>query len=99
VLTDAEQRRLEDIEFWLHTDDPDFVQRFKGEGGHRPGSRRPVILITGAVTLALILFITYGIAGVLFVAFVGLLVTKYLAHRYIRTHLPTHYERHGDHMD
>ena len=55
--------------------------------------------IATAVTLALILFISHGIAGVLLVVFIGLLVANRLANRYLRTRVPGHYERHGNHMD
>ena len=36
MLSDAEQRRLTEIEFQLRTDDPAFVQRFDDERQHRP---------------------------------------------------------------
>ena len=51
------------------------------------------------ITLAVILFITHGIGGVLVVGVVGLLAASYLAHRYMNTHLGGRYPRHGDHMD
>ena len=98
MLTHAEQRRLKDIESQLHADDPDFVRRFESGRRHEP-RRRLVMAIAAAVVLALILFISLGIAGVLLVAFIGLLVANRLAHRYLRTRVPGHCERHGNHMD
>jgi Flp pilus assembly protein TadB len=99
VLTDAEQRRLKDIESQLHADDPDFVRRFESRPRHEPRRSLLVMAIATAVALALILFISLGIAGVLLVAFIGLLVVNRLAYRYVCSRVPGHYERHGNHMD
>jgi hypothetical protein len=56
MLSDAEQRRLTEIEFQLRTDDPAFVQRFDDERQRRPGhSWRGVAALLGlsvAVTVA-----------------------------------------------
>jgi Flp pilus assembly protein TadB len=99
MLTHAEQRLLKDIESQLHADDPDFVRRFESGRRHEPRRSRLVMAIATAVALALILFISHGIAGVLLVVFIGLLVANRLAYRYLRTRVPGHYERHGNHMD
>jgi hypothetical protein len=57
-------------------------------------------LTIGAIlALALSLFITYGIGGVLVLGLASLLGGNYLAHRYVATHLAGHYPRHGEHMD
>jgi hypothetical protein len=64
--------------------------------------QRPVTLavaIAAFVTLAFVLFITPGIAGVLLLAFAGLLVANYLAHHHVSTHIGEHHARHGIHMD
>ncbi len=55
--------------------------------------------IATAVALALLLFISLGIVGVLLVACIGWLIANHLAYRYVRIHVPGHYERHGNHMD
>jgi hypothetical protein len=56
MLSDAEQRRLTELELQLRTDDPAFVQRFDDERQHRPRhSWRGVAVLLGlsvAVTVA-----------------------------------------------
>ena len=99
MLTHAEQRRLENIESQLHADDPDFVRRFESGGRHEPRRSRLVMAIATAVALALIVFISYGLAGVLLAAFIGLLVTNRLAYRYVHTRVPGRHQRHGNQMD
>ena len=63
----------------------------------RPPALAPAV---GAIiALALIVFMYYGIGGVLVLAVAGSLVASYLARRYVNTHLGGHYARQGDHMD
>jgi len=63
----------------------------------RPPALAPAV---GAViALALVVFVYYGIGGVLVMAVAASLVVSYLARRYVSTHLGGHYARHGDHMD
>jgi hypothetical protein len=52
VLSDAEQRRLTEIESGLRTDDPSFVQRFEttGRGRHRRRSIGALLAIVAALT-------------------------------------------------
>jgi hypothetical protein len=64
--------------------------------------QRPPVLapaIGTIIALALIMFLYYGIGGVLALAVAGSLVANYLARRYVNTRLGGHYVRHGDHMD
>ena len=63
----------------------------------RPPAVAPTV---GAIiALALIVFVYYGIGGVLVLAVAGSLVASYLVRRYVNTHLGGHYARHGDQMD
>jgi hypothetical protein len=57
------------------------------------------VAVGAILALALTLFITYGIGGVLLLVLTTLLVGNYLAHRYVVTNLGGSYPRHGDHMD
>jgi hypothetical protein len=87
------------MEYQLHTDDPDFVRRFESGRRHEPRRRWLVMAIATAVALALIVFISYGLAGVLLAAFIGLLVANRLAYRYVHTRVPGRRQRHGNQMD
>ncbi len=51
MLSDAEQRRLAQIELALWVEDPAFVRRF-GTGGRQPGRRRRLIAWLGWLVLA-----------------------------------------------
>ena len=62
----------------------------------RPPALAPTV---GAIIAALIVFVYYGIGGVLVLAVAGSLVASYLARRYVNIHLGGHYARHGDQMD
>lgn len=99
MLTNAEQRRLADIESRLQAADPAFVRQFKTESMPGPQTRRIPTAILATITLALVLFMTHGMMGVFVMALSSLLVAKYLAHRYVYSKLPGHYGRCGDRMD
>jgi hypothetical protein len=109
MLTNHEQRRLLDMETQFQADDPALARRISGDLVRRPRPRRLAVALAASMTLAVIVLLTYGVAGALVVAFAGLLVANYLAHRYIHTRLGVHdpsrgapqghYPRHGDHMD
>ncbi|HCT80644.1 MAG TPA: hypothetical protein DGT23_29575 [Micromonosporaceae bacterium] len=53
MLSDAEQRRLTEIETQLQADDPVFVQRFsdEGQGGLRPAWWRLVAVLTATIAV------------------------------------------------
>jgi hypothetical protein len=91
MLTNDEQRRLIDIESRLHADDPALARRMNGELGGRPRPRRLPGALATSMTLAVIVVLTYGVAGALVVAFAGLLAANYLAHRYVHTRLDGHH--------
>jgi Protein of unknown function (DUF3040) len=99
VLSEAEQRRLVDIETQLYTDDHAFVQQFDLGWERRWPGRRLIVAIVSAVALAFILITTHGIGGVVLLGVLSLLVVKYLACRYVSTKLPDHYQQHGDRID
>lgn len=69
MLSDAEQRRLTEIEFQLRTDDPAFVQRFDDLRQRRPGhSWRGVAALLGlsvAVTVASIGLVLGNVGAVI----------------------------------
>ncbi len=64
---------------------------------HQPWA---LALTIGAIlAVAAVVFINYGIGGVLVLGLAGLLVGNYLAYRHVAARLGEYYPRHGDHMD
>jgi hypothetical protein len=59
----------------------------------------PALAVGVFLAVAVSLFVTYGIGGVLVLAVAVLFVGSRLADRYVAAHLDGRYPRHGDRMD
>jgi hypothetical protein len=72
MLSDAEQRRLFEIETLLRVDDPAFVQQFDTRWHPTPATRRPMALLT--ILVGAILTMAALVTGTVVVAVIGLCV-------------------------
>jgi hypothetical protein len=83
MFSEAEQRRLAEIEALLRVDDPGFVQRFDARWG--AWRKRKITVITAfsvAVTLTLAALVAGSAGGVLFgLAGMGVASGMWLSHR------------------
>jgi hypothetical protein len=70
-LSDAERRRLAEIESSLRAEDPDFVQRFEGRRLRRRRQRRNVLALV-AVSAAVIVTVLGLVRGSVGAAVIGL---------------------------
>lgn len=72
TLSDAEQRRLVEIETSFRVDDPGFVQQFDARWNRTPAPRRTVALLT--IPLGAILTMAALVTGIVVAAVIGLCV-------------------------
>jgi hypothetical protein len=66
------------------------------------GLQRPSAIVAAAgvfLAVAIGVYVTYGVGGLLVLALAGPLVGSYVVNRHVAIPLDGHYPRHGDRMD
>jgi hypothetical protein len=85
MLSEAEQRKLTEIESQLTCEDPLFVQRFRGGGNLRPGWRGRVALFAGGAAVMVAAFgLIVGSVGTVVIALtaIGASAGMWVTHRF-----------------